>query len=432
MTAYTEKQYVEEMIATRRKIHQTPEEGWTEFQTTWLVVERLRALGLKVLLGTQVINPKAVMGRDPKLVEAAVKRALAAGVPQSFIDETGGYTGAVAVLETGRLGPVTAFRSDMDCVLVTESDSPDHLPTACGFSSKRPGFMHACGHDGHMTILLGAMTLLAESKNFNGTVRAIFQPAEEPGKGAKAMIDDGLFEKYPVDEIYGLHNIPFLPEGEIHTRPGGIMASEDNFTIKIHGRGGHASSPHVGIDPLIPAAQIILGLQTIVSRNANPLEPAVVSVTELHTDGAHNAIPSNIVMTGDTRSTSPEMQALIEIRMRTIVEHACAMAGAASEFSYTHEFAPTVNWPECAAHAAAAARKAVGADKVKENCQPVMISEDFGKFLTKVPGCFVFLGSGKKDRQNYMLHNAQFDYNDDVILTGVKFFKTLVEDRLAV
>ena len=151
MTAYTEKQYVEEMIATRRKIHQTPEEGWTEFQTTWLVVERLRALGLKVLLGTQVINPKAVMGRDPKLVEAAVKRALAAGVPQSFIDETGGYTGAVAVLETGRPGPVTAFRSDMDCVLVTESDSPDHLPTACGFSSKRPGFMHAATTD---TLLL--------------------------------------------------------------------------------------------------------------------------------------------------------------------------------------------------------------------------------------------------------------------------------------
>ena len=154
MTAYTEKQYVEEMIATRRKIHQTPEEGWTEFQTTWLVAERLRALGLKVLLGTQVINPKAVMGRDPKLVEAAIKRALAAGVPQSFIDETGGYTGAVAVLETGRPGPVTAFRSDMDCVLVTESDSPDHLPTACGFSSKRPGFMHACGHDGHTSVAL--------------------------------------------------------------------------------------------------------------------------------------------------------------------------------------------------------------------------------------------------------------------------------------
>ena len=313
-----EQKVKETLISWRHTLHAHPETAFEEVETARFVADKLRAMGCTVHEGI-------------------------------------GGTGVVADLTVGDGKKVIGLRADMDAINVKEVGTPT-------YQSQNPGKMHACGHDGHMTILLGAMTLLAESKNFNGTVRAIFQPAEEPGKGAKAMIDDGLFEKYPVDEIYGLHNIPFLPEGEIHTRPGGIMASEDNFTIKIHGRGGHASSPHVGIDPLIPAAQIILGLQTIVSRNANPLEPAVVSVTELHTDGAHNAIPSNIVMTGDTRSTSPEMQALIEIRMRTIVEHACAMAGAASEFSYTHEFAPTVNWPECAAHAAAAARKAVGAE----------------------------------------------------------------------
>lgn len=374
------------LISWRHTLHAQPETAFEEVKTASFLADKLCAMGCTVHEGI-------------------------------------GGTGIVADLTVGDGEKVIGLRADMDAINVEEKG-------AFSYRSAVPGKMHGCGHDGHMVILLGAMWLLSESRNFNGTVRAIFQPAEEPGKGTQAMIDDGLFEKYPVDEIYGLHNIPFLPEGEIHTRPGGIMASEDNFTIKIHGRGGHASSPHVGIDPLIPAAQIILGLQTIVSRNANPLKPAVVSVTELHTDGAHNAIPSNIVMTGDTRSTSPEMQTLIETRMQAIVEHACAMAGADYEFSYTHEFAPTVNWPECTSHAAAAARKAVGEGKVKDNCQPWMASEDFGSFLAKIPGCFVFLGSGKAGKENYMCHNAHFDFNDNVLLTGAAFFKALVEERL--
>ena len=240
MTAYTEKQYVEEMIATRRKIHQTPEEGWTEFQTTWLVVERLRALGLKVLLGTQVINPKAVMGRDPKLVEAAVKRALATGVPQSFIDETGGYTGAVAVLETGRPGPVTAFRSDMDCVLVTESDSPDHLPIACGFSSKRPGFMHACGHDGHTSVALEVCRWLVDHKDqLKGTIKVLFQPAEEGVRGAGAMAASGVVDD--VDTLIGAHVGTFAKLGTIGLCEGGFLAST-KLDVHFHGRPSHAGS----------------------------------------------------------------------------------------------------------------------------------------------------------------------------------------------
>ena len=242
MTAYTEKQYVEEMIATRRKIHQTPEEGWTEFQTTWLVAERLRALGLKVLLGTQVINPKAVMGRDPKLVEAAIKRALAAGVPQSFIDETGGYTGAVAVLETGRPGPVTAFRSDMDCVLVTESDSPDHLPTACGFSSKRPGFMHACGHDGHTSVALEVCRWLVDHKDqLKGTIKVLFQPAEEGVRGAGAMAASGVVDD--VDTLIGAHVGTFAKLGTIGLCESGFLAST-KIDVHFHGRPSHA-----GADP---------------------------------------------------------------------------------------------------------------------------------------------------------------------------------------
>ncbi len=372
----------------RHTLHMHPETAFEETETAAFVAEKLTGMGYSV--------------------------------------ETGiGGTGVVATLKNGTGTGVIGLRADMDAINLAEQGQP-------AYRSVHPGKMHGCGHDGHTATLLGAAKLLADRKNFNGTVRLVFQPAEEPGRGAQAMLDDGLLERFPMDEIYGLHNMPSLPAGTIHTRVGGIMGSEDNFTITIHGKGGHASSPHLGTDPLVTAAQVILGLQTIVARNASPLHPLVVSCTELHTDGAHNAIPSNVTITGDTRSTSPEDQALIENRMRAICQGICDASGAACEFLYTHEFTPTVNWRECAQAAVRAAEAVVGADRVSGDCEPWMASEDFGTFLTKIPGCFVFLGSGAASSGGDIpLHNACFDYNDDVLLTGAEFFAELVHERLS-
>ena len=334
-----------------------------------------------------------------------------------------GGTGIVANLKVGDGKGVIGLRSDMDAIKLTEGGKHP-------YSSQNPGIMHACGHDGHMATLLGAAKLLTERKNFNGTVRFIFQPAEEPGKGAQAMIDDKLFERFPMDEIYGMHNMPGLLEGKVLTRAGGIMASEDNFVIRIKGKGSHASSPHMGVDPLVIAAEIILALQTIVSRNVSPIHNAVVSCTEIHTDGVRNAIPTNVEIKGDTRSFTPEVQKLIEERMRKICENICDSHGAECEFEYTHEFSPTANWEKCIEVVAQAARNIVGEENVNVNCEPIMTSEDFGLFLDKVPGCFVFLGSAKNENEIIPLHNYLYDYNDKILKTGAELLAEIVRIRL--
>jgi len=338
-----------------------------------------------------------------------------------------GSTGIVATLSSGDNKKIIGLRADMDAINLIETGDIPH----CSLNN---GKMHACGHDGHMATLLGAAKLLADHKSFNGTVVFIFQPAEEPGKGAHAMINDGLFERFPMDEIYGLHNIPQLPEGTFHTRVGGIMASEDNFVIRIKGKGTHASAPHIGIDPLVIASEIILSLQTIVSRCVNPLTPAVISCTEIHTDGAHNAIPTNVRIMGDTRSYTPEIQELIENQMKSISEGICQMHGAKCEFEYTHEFTPTTNWEKCVKTAVEAANSVVGEENVNSNCEPLMVSEDFGAFTQKIPGCFIFLGSGKhaKATDNIPLHNSVYDYNDDILGIGAEFFVELVRRRTGV
>ena len=379
---------LDQMRQWRHTLHQHPETAFEEVWTSAFVAEKLQEMGYEVATGI-------------------------------------GGTGVVGSLKCGTGGRSIGLRADMDAIHLSEQGNPDYK-SAC------PGKMHGCGHDGHTATLLGAAQLLAERKNFNGTVRLIFQPAEEPGRGARAMLNDGLKERFPMNEIYGLHNMPSLPAGTIHTRVGGIMASEDNFTIAIHGQGGHASSPHLGVDPLVIAAQIILALQNIVSRNASPLHPIVISCTELHTDGAHNAIPSNVTITGDTRSTNPADQAMIERRMREICEGICTANGASCEFTYTHEFSPTVNWADCTQYAAEAARTVVGAEYVNVDCEPWMGSEDFGTFLTEIPGCFLFLGSGTTSdfSKQIPLHNACYDYNDELLLTGAEFFAELVRERL--
>ncbi|NCB42304.1 MAG: amidohydrolase [Clostridia bacterium] len=382
------KNLEEQMKEWRQHFHSDPELAFEEKQTSEYIAQLLNKMGLEVHRGI-------------------------------------GGTGIVADLKVGNSPIVIGLRADMDAIAMAEKTD---LP----YASKNAGIMHACGHDGHMATLLGAAHLLYERKNFNGTVRFLFQPAEEPGKGAQAMIDDGLFKRFPMDEIYGLHNGTDIPEGTIHTRSGGILASEDNFIIRIKGKGAHASSPHLSIDPLVTAAQMILAFQSVVSRNASPLEQAVISCTEIHTDGVHNAIPSNVEILGDTRSCTPEIQELIERRMKIICESTCRMNGAGCEWIYTHEFAPTFNAEACVKIAVAAAENIVGKENVNSNCRPLMASEDFGVFLRHIPGCFVLLGGGKSKNPNENIppHNSMYDYNDDILLTGASFFAELIRIRM--
>lgn len=334
-----------------------------------------------------------------------------------------GKTGIVAVLKCGDGTEAVGLRADMDAICLEELGD-------VSYKSENPGKMHACGHDGHSATLLGAAKLLSERRDFNGTVYFIFQPGEEPGIGADAMMEDGLFDRFPMNEIYGLHNMPQLPQGSINTCRGGMMASEDDFTIRIKGRGGHSSLSNRVCDPLVTAAEIILALQTIVARDVNPLEPAVVSCTNILTNGTRNAIPDIVEISGDTRSTTPAVQELLEKRMRTICTGVCNANQMSFELTYTHDFAPTYNNERCVDTALKAAEKVVGKDKVDGNCQPLMGSEDFGKMMSVVPGCYVLIG-GKREGEDYIpVHNPYFDYNDEVLLTGAQYFAELVRIRL--
>lgn len=337
-----------------------------------------------------------------------------------------GGTGIVANLKAGDGKGIVGLRADMDAIKLTEKGKHP-------YSSQNPGTMHACGHDGHVAQLLGAAKLLSERKNFNGTVRFIFQPAEEPGKGSQAMIEDKLFERFPIDEIYGVHNMPQYPAGSILTKVGGIMASEDNFVIRIKGKGMHASAPHLGVDPLVIASEIILALQTVVSRNVNPTDTAVISCTEIHTDGIRNAVPTNVEIKGDTRSFTLEVQKLIETRMKKICEGICEVYGAECQFEYTHEFSPTLNWEKYIDIAVQAAKNVVGEENVNANCAPLMSSEDFGVFLQKVPGCFLFIGSANSDNKDEIipLHNSIYDYNDTILETCAELFAEIIRIRLS-
>ena len=374
-----------QMGAWRHSLHRKPELGFQEQGTAAFVSAQLEALGLTVHGGI-------------------------------------GGTGLVASLRCGDGSGVIGLRGDMDALAMTETGTPAH-------ASEHPGCMHGCGHDGHMAMVLGAAALLTARRDFNGTVRFIFQPAEEHGRGAKAMMADGLFERFPVDAIFGLHNMPGLPLGHFAGRAGGIMAAEDNFEIRITGRGGHAARPHMGVDPLVVAAQIILGLQTIVSRSVDPSATAVVSCTEIESDGIRNAIPTTVVLKGDTRSYDPAVQALLEARMRSLCEGIAAAQGASVTVSYTHEFAPTVNWAEQTAQALRAAEAVVGGDKVDSAVAPMMISEDFGAFLEAVPGAFLFLGAGE---DALPLHNSAYDFNDALLPLGAEYFATLARQLLPV
>lgn len=372
--------------AWRHHLHRHPETAFAEHATADFVASVLREAGYEVARGI-------------------------------------GGTGLVASLTKGVSPRSVGLRADMDGLPLTEVEGRAHGSTS-------PGRMHACGHDGHMAMALGAATVLAE-EGFDGTVRMVFQPAEEPGRGAQAMVADGLFERFPVDAMHGIHNMPGIPTGHLHTRVGGFMASEDNFEIVVTGRGGHAARPQAVVDPLVIGAEIVLALQAVVARSLDPVDPAVLSCTGFETDGARNAIPTQVRITGDTRSFAPGVQELLERRIREISTGIAAAHGASCEVIYTHEFAPTVNHPEATRRAVSAAVATLGAERVDGQCPPAMPSEDFGVFAEHVPACFAFLGNGlEPGRGGTPLHSSDYDVNDDVLGEGVRYLVAVARAEL--
>lgn len=337
-----------------------------------------------------------------------------------------GGTGVVATMSRGSSPRSIALRADMDGLAITEA-------TGLDYASDNLGAMHACGHDGHMAMLMGTAATLSASPGFDGTVHMFFQPAEEPGTGAEAMIADDLFARFPVEAVYGLHNIPGIPEGEIHVRSGPIMAAEDNFEINIVGRGGHASAPHLVIDPMIIGAELVLALQSIVSRSIDPLHAVVVSCTELVTDGARNAIPSTVTIKGDVRTFTDENSRLVEQRIHEIASGIGSAHRAGATVSYSRVFRPTVNDPDCVAEFAAAAASALGEDRVNADCQPITASEDFAAYAREVPACFGFLGTGIISAEGdgaTPLHSSIYDFNDAILEAGIAVFSSLVRSAL--
>jgi hippurate hydrolase len=379
---------VEKMQEWRRHLHRYPETEFDVYQTADFIASLLREWGLEV-------------------------------------HERIGQSGLVAVLHRGSNPDrkAIALRADMDAMPIEEQNTFD-------YRSQHKQKMHACGHDGHSAMMLGAAQYLAEYGSFNGTVNFIFQPNEEHGLGALAMIEDGLFQRFPVAECYSLHNLPGLEAGVLAMRAGAIMASENLFEIEIVGRGGHASSPHLCIDPTIVAAQIILSLQTIASRTANPLESIVVSVTEILTDGARNVIPSNVTIKGDCRTFSEANTVLVEKRLEEIANATAAMFGATCKFNFSREFIVSVNSAAETEAAASAALTVNGPQKIDADCEPRSFSEDFAHMQKVVPGCYVFLGNGTDSVGGCMLHNPNYDFNDEILATGANYWVALVEQQL--
>jgi amidohydrolase len=334
-----------------------------------------------------------------------------------------GKTGVVGVLNRASGTRMLGLRADMDALAISEQNTFEHC-------SEVSGKMHACGHDGHTAMLLGAAKHLASHGDFSGTVVLIFQPAEEHGKGAKAMIADGLFERFPVQDVYAIHNFPSLVKNQFVIRAGPMMASEDNFEIVVRGIGHHAAMPHRGVDPIVIAAQIVMSLQTIVSRGINPSEGGVISVTEFITDGTVNVVPTTVTLRGDTRSFSKQVQNLIETSMRRIANGICAAHGIECEFHYEHVFEPTINTVKETALAARVAAQVVGAENVSDAFEPPMSSEDFAFMLQSKPGCYVLLGNDGDGPGGCGLHNPNYDFNDAILSTGADFWVRLVESEL--
>ena len=374
--------YHPELTAIRRDIHAHPELGMEEFRTAELVAQKLAEWGIEVHRNV-------------------------------------GQTGVVGVLRNGNGQASVGLRADMDALPIKEA-------TGLPYASQAPGVMHACGHDGHTTMLLGAAKYLAETRAFNGTVNFIFQPAEEGRGGAQAMIKDGLFQRFPCDAVYGMHNAPGMPVGRFGTNLGPRLAGAAFFDIHITGKGAHGARPQEGIDPVIVASHLCTAIQSIVSRNVSAMDTAVVSVTRLLSGDAYNVVPETATLGGTVRAYRTEVMDLVEANMRRLTESIAAGFGAGASLAFNRLFAPTINNPEEAVIYADAAAGLVGEDAVRRDMPPSMASEDFSFMLEQVRGAHISIGNG----DTAMLHNDRYDFNDEALPYGVALYAAVVEKKL--
>ncbi|MEQ1649778.1 MAG: M20 aminoacylase family protein [Hyphomicrobiaceae bacterium] len=375
----------DEIAGWRQDLHANPELLYDVHRTAASVVERLKAFGCDEVVP---------------------------GI---------GQTGVVGVIKGRKSasGKVIGLRADMDALPIQEV-------TGLSYASKVPGKMHACGHDGHTSVLLGAAKYLCETRNFDGTAIVIFQPAEEGGAGGKAMVDDGMMDRWGVQEVYGMHNQPGMPIGTFATRPGPFLAASDRISITITGKGGHAAKPHIAIDPILVGSHMVIAMQSIISRNVNPIEQGVVSLCVFRGGDVGNVIPQSVEILGTARSLLPNVRDILEKRVIEIAEGTAAMYGATAKAIYRRDYPITKNHPRQAAFAAEIARQVSGPDAVNDNASPVMGGEDFSFMLESRPGAFVFFGNGA----SAPLHHPEYNFNDDAIPAGVTFWARLVETAM--
>ena len=372
--------YADEMKEWRHHLHQHPELDFECFETAKFLVERLKAFGV------------------------------------DEIHDRIATTGLVAIINGQGDGDTIGLRADMDALPIQEVK--DHA-----YKSKAQGKMHACGHDGHMTMLLGAAKYLAETRNFSGRVALIFQPAEEGGAGGKVMCDEGIMDKFDISQVYGIHNWPGIGFGRIETVAGPIMAAADHFSIKITGLGGHGAMPHTTIDPIVVGSAILQGFQTIVSRNSNPLDAVVISTTQFHAGDAFNVVPETAELHGSVRTFKEDVRAMVKKRMGEVIDSTAKAYGASAEFSFDDGYPPTVNDASAVRFATDVAAEILGKGEVSSETAPSMASEDFSFMLQHRKGAYVFLGIGDSPS----LHHPEYDFKDDVAPIGASFFAKLVE-----